>query len=164
MISAQITGIAQTIYRIHTFSPNVRHEVEMELRAIARDLQTHVKRDKLSGQVLKNRSGHLRQGINQRVIVDSQMMTAIVGFDSRALPYGRFWEYGFHGTEEVRSHLRMMKVAWGIPMKEPRQVTVGAFTRKVDQAARSFLRSSLDDMVKEIHERLRAAAARGLAK
>lgn len=77
--------------------------------------------------------------------------------------YAARWEYGFHGTESVRSFQRMQTVAWGRPMREPRQVTVRSFSRNVNINPRPFLAPALNDLkqtiIREIEKAARAAMA-----
>jgi phage gpG-like protein len=158
--STSLTGGAQLVKRINGLSPAMLAEVTREMRSIAVDLQRYVKDHKLSGQVLRNRTGTLRRSINQKVEVRGESVTAIVGTN---VVYGAFWEYGFHGVEQVRAHQRTIDQAFGRPIS-PVSFAVRAHSRNVNQAARSFLRSALADMRQQITNRLRSAVARGVRK
>lgn len=61
------------------------------------------------------------------------------------VPYAALREYGFHGIETVRAHLRMIKEAFGRPIT-PREIAVRSYARRVDVPAHSYLRAALDDM------------------
>ena len=62
--------------------------------------------DKLSGQVLKNRTGTLRRSINQHVEETDTSITGILGADMDIARYARAHEYGFRGTVQVPAHTR----------------------------------------------------------
>ncbi|MGH6980095.1 MAG: hypothetical protein ACREFC_02710, partial [Stellaceae bacterium] len=61
------------------------------------------------------------------------------------VPYAGLREYGFHGTETVRAHLRLIKEAFGRPIA-PREIAVRSYTRRVDYPAHSYLRTALADV------------------
>lgn len=145
----------------HSFLDSMSSKLHERLvRVVERlsiELQAHVKQNKLSGQVLKNRTGTLRRSINRRVTVTPTSVQASVGTNVK---YAKVHEYGFKGTVQVREHLRMIKQAWGRPIEE-REVSVRAHARKVDLPARSFLRSALRDKRAQIVFQL-SEAKRGL--
>lgn len=116
---------------------------------------------KVSGEVLKNRTGTLRRAINFRVEDAGGRIVGTVGIKLR---YAAAHEYGFKGTVTVRAHLRMMKVAWGRPVKEPRKIEVGAHTMKMNLPERSFLRSSLRELRSDIIADMQASVAKAVAK
>ncbi|WP_052507987.1 phage virion morphogenesis protein [Sphingomonas hengshuiensis] len=53
--------------------------------------------------------------------------------------YARRHNDGFDGTEAVASHKRTMRQAFGVALAEPIEVVVGAFSRKANTPARTFL-------------------------
>lgn len=118
-------------------------------------LQGHVKADKLTGQVLHNRTGTLRRSINQKVTRGPTEIKAIVGTN---VSYARPHEFGFQGVVSVREHVRMQRMAWGLPMKDPHQVTVRAHPMKMNIPEKSFLRSALADYRDEIVQEMTKAA------
>lgn len=111
-------------------------------------LQGHVKENKLSGQVLKVKTGRLRRSINQRV--DNDANEGPVGTVGTNVSYARPHELGFSGDVQIRQHLRKIKEAWGKPLEEPIEIVVRAHTRRVDLPARSFLASALADIQPEV--------------
>jgi hypothetical protein len=116
-------------------------------------------RDKLAGWVLFERTHHLHDSVHYEVTAETTEINAEVGTD---VGYGRFWEYGFHGVEQIREHLRRMTVAFGRPVETPRDVLVRAHARHVDEAPRSFARSSFSELWPEMHDDLVASAKGGL--
>ena len=110
-------------------------------------LQGMVKEQKLSGQVLKVRTGNLRRSINQRVDVEEgRGPVGTVGTNEK---YARPHEMGFKGEVQIREHLRTVRQAWGRPI-EPVQVTVKAHTVRVNLPERSFLRSALAEIQSQV--------------
>lgn len=53
--------------------------------------------------------------------------------------YARRHQDGFHGTEQVAKHERVIQEAFGVRLLSPKEVTVGTFTRKANTPARPFL-------------------------
>ena len=118
-------------------------------------------KQKVSGEVLKNRTGTLRRAINFRVEDAGGRIVGTVGIKLR---YAAAHEYGFKGTVTVRAHLRTMKVAWGRPVKQPRKIEVGAHTMKMNLPERSFLRSSLRELRSDIIADMQASVAKAVQK
>lgn len=123
------------------------------IKRLAIELQTKVKDQKLSGQVLNVRTGTLRRSINQRVGVGPRSIEAIVGTN---VAYAGAHEFGFKGVVTIREHLRLQKMAFGKPMT-PRRVTVRSHPARMNMPERKFLRSALDDMRARIVSEIRAA-------
>jgi phage gpG-like protein len=142
VIAGYVIGDAQVIARLKELPQKTQHTLVRAITALAIDLQSKVKSDKLSGQVLKRRTGTLSRSINRQITDTANSVTGQVGTN---IEYAAFHEYGFHGTQQIREHLRQIKQAFGRPI-EPRSVTVAAHSRKVDYPAHSFLRSALHDM------------------
>ncbi len=125
-------------------------------------LQAMVKADKLSGQVLKVRTGNLRRSINQ--IVEEDGERGPVGSVGTNEKYAPPHELGFKGEVQIREHLRTIKTAWGRVLSEPVTATVRASTRKVDLPQRSFLRSALDDIRPEVQPTIAREVIKANAK
>lgn len=162
MITATIIGDAEVKARIEAVLPATRESLRRTVSKLAIDLQRHVVADKLSGQVLKNRTGTLRRSINQHVEESGTSVTGIVGADMNEARYARAHEYGFRGTVEVRVHMRTITQAFGRTLKNPRQVMVQAHPMRMNLAERSYLRSSLRDMRQTILEAFQASLAQAV--
>lgn len=111
-------------------------------------LTAKIKEEKLSGQVLKVRTGNLRRSISYRINEQDGSVTGIVGTN---VEYAPIHEYGFRGTVNVREHIRNMTQAFGIPVA-PIAVLVRAHARQVNMPARSFARSALDELQPQISQ------------
>jgi phage gpG-like protein len=138
----------------------IRAEVRGEIGALALDLGSRTVAQQLSGQTLKRRTGNLARSVAQSPrVVESG--TSVVGLAGTALDYGIAHEFGFTGAVPVKQHLRLVKQAFGRPLKEPKQVTVGAHGRDVKMAAREYLKQTLDALAPTVPDRIGAAVARG---
>lgn len=144
--------------------PFVRHiklkavqEVEKSVTILTLKLLRKVKAEKLSGQVLKNRTGTLRRSINYRVDVGFSSIVGTVGTNKE---YAAAHEYGFDGEVTVKEHLRMIKQAFGQQLKTPKQITVSSHSRHMRLPERSFLRSALRELESEIKTEIQDALKR----
>ena len=104
-------------------------------------LQGLVKTTKLSGQVLKRKTGTLSRSINTKF-----ENNGLVGKVGTNVLYGKVWEYG--GVYQIKAHMRMMKQAFGKPVSDPRLINVQAHAVRFPE--KSFLRSALKDLRPEI--------------
>ena len=123
-------------------------------------VQTGVKEDKLTGQVLHVRTGTLRRSINRKVTQTSAGVFATVGTN---VAYAGAHEYGFDGAVTVKSHTRRAALQMAAKRtqrvgKSEGTINVREFVRHMHMPERSFLRSELRDRSDEIRQSLRAAA------
>jgi phage gpG-like protein len=100
-----------------------------------------VKAEKLSGQVLNVKTGKLRRSINAKF--ENSGNTGTVGTN---LIYAKVHENG--GPIEIGAHMRMMKQAFGKPVKVPREIPISAHIANFPE--KSFLRSALKDLEPKI--------------
>jgi HK97 gp10 family phage protein len=160
MINAVLVGLPELISKISVIPSGVRAALVKKITQLSLDLQANIVRDKLSGQVLGVRTGDLRRSIQQRVESPSNGVFGYV-FSSGDVKYAAFWEFGFHGTEQVRAHQRLTKDS-----DNPKGfLTVGqvkAYSRVVNQEARPFMRPAFADMSDEIRQGMIEAAKEGL--
>lgn len=160
MIQAEVTGDEVVAYRLRRVPEQVKGRVRDTIGRLALKLQRQVMQDKLSGQVLKVRTGTLRRSINQAMLEEGDTIAGIV---STRVKYGKAHEYGFKGPVTVKAHLRTIKQAFGKPLKAPVTVTVKAHTANINLPERSFLRSALKDMAPDVQRSLQAAISKGIA-
>lgn len=131
-------------------------EIEQEMTAISIDLQSYVKANKLSGQILKNRTGNLRRAIDRAVLRSSSGVTATVGVSPNAAKYAGVHEYGGDiNIPAVSGKLMVFTVGGHVRFTMKHR----AFT--VHMPERSFLRSSLAENRAEYLERINLAVAKG---
>jgi len=143
MISAKVIGTQETIARLNRIAPNMREELKKTIDRLAFRLWNKVKAQKLSGQVLKVRTGNLRGGINKSPVRSSgDRIFASVGTNS---VYGRAWEMGF--SRRLGANTR------GGRNFTPSYLAKHPVGTK-QYAPRSFLRSSLAEMTQQIKDEI----------
>jgi phage gpG-like protein len=151
------------VFSLKSAHLRVREAAAATVGRLTLKLLARVKADKLSGQVLKNRTGRLRRSVNAKVDDLGAVVRGQVGTN---VAYAAAHEYGFTGEVTVKGHLRTIKQAFGKALKEPVTFAVPAHARHVTLPERSFLRSALADMTDEIRAEFTtaiAAAAKGVA-
>ncbi|WP_335995828.1 HK97 gp10 family phage protein [Acinetobacter pittii] len=155
MINYHVDGDAKLSATVDRIDAEVRQSIARSTLK----LLIKVKREKLNGQVLNKRTGRLGRSITQKLIELSNGVAGIVGTN---VEYAPPHEYGFKGDVTVKAHLRMIKMAFGKSIS-PKQVSIKTHTRKVDLPEKSFLRSALEEMRKEIKQDLEVSIQRGIA-
>lgn len=174
-IECKVVGAEEVVQRFVFASDRLRQRLKDALNRGAIEVQRKVKEEKLTGQVLNVRTGTLRRSINVALSDGSgDVLQSSVGTN---LKYARFWELGFQGTVNVRSHQRNQKMGQGFKFagsireinsinkkrkSGTQTVNVSAHTRKINQAARPFLRPSLDEKRTRIQELLALAVKGGV--
>ena len=155
MISARVVGDEQALERLRVLPEAVNSRLLGAITRLGIELQQDVQQNKLSGQVLRSRTGSLRSSIDFRIDQSGSTFTATVFTDSR---YAAAQEYGFAGTVSVRASLRRIREAFGRPISE-KTISVRAYDRRMNLPERSFLRFALEDMTPAIHDGVEAALA-----
>ena len=144
MIKAEIVGGDKVLAFMDGIFPRVRTAARQSITRSLFELVAEVKSQKLSGQVLRNRTGRLRRSIHASKVEDTG--GEIAGTVGTNVEYAAVHEYGFSGTVTVKAHMRMITQAWGKQLKNPHQVSVSSHGRQVNLPERSFLRSALKEM------------------
>jgi hypothetical protein len=157
MIRAYQTGQAEVLARLDRINARMQPEMRLGMNRITAKIQNRA-RIKLSGEVLKVRSGKLRRNVERDIQESGQTITGIV---SNPTAYAAAHEYGFHGTVEVREHMRTIKQAFGRPIAQ-QQITVRAHSMKMNLPEASFMRSALRESNEagEIRAEMEAAVER----
>lgn len=153
MITATLVGDAAAAARLRAISDDAASSLARAIARLGIELQRNVQHDKLSGQLIKLRSGSLRSSIALRTEQSGSTVSATVSSDLR---YARAQEHGYAGTVLVRASLRRIKEAFGRPVAE-KTVSVRAYSRRMYLPERSFLRSALEDMTPRIQNAIDAA-------
>ncbi len=157
MIKGTVVGQEGVIARLGRIPPGVRDR----LRAAVKIETLNVVRGsklKVSGPVLKNRTGHLRAGINAQFDETDTSITGSAGINSGKARYPAVHEFG--GTFKIREHLRLLTQVFGKPVEKRRMITVRAHTATYPE--RSYLRSTLRENESRIREALRRAVPEGV--
>jgi hypothetical protein len=153
VITADLIGDEQMLSWLRALPDAVGSGLARAITKLGIDLQRKVQQDKLAGQILMDRTGALQSSIDLRIDRDSSIVAATVFTESE---YAHAQEFGFSGTVSVRGSLRRIREAFGRPIAE-RTISVRPHSRRMDLAARSFLRSALEDMTPEIRDEVEAA-------
>jgi len=151
MISGQVVGDTEVVARLRRFAPNLREELRKAVTASAFNLQAHVVGQKLSGQVLKRKTGALAASIGFEVGEDAEGVQARVGTLKKAVVYARIHEYGGKTAAHVILPKHKKALAFG-----------GRVVKRVNHPGskiteKKFLRGSLDDKKAEFFARIDAA-------
>lgn len=163
-IHGVVKGEKNVLARLGEVTPAVRTQVERTILRIVIDLQSNVVRNKLSGQLLKRRTGTLAASIQHKVVSTSDTITGIAGSrvtSGAPLKYAPPLEDGFNGAVTVKEHLRNVKQAWGKPMQNPRAVLVKAHQAQRNIKARHYMRSTLDENRDRYLEMIDKAVGKG---
>jgi len=155
MIGIELRNGTEALDRVADFPARLNRRVSAVMAALGDSLEDRV-RDRLGGAVLQQRSGRLASAIEANV--ETAADGAAVSVGAPGVPYAAFQEFGFHGSETVRGHLRLIKEAFGRAIT-PRTVAVGTYSRRVDYPAHSYLRAALADTAPDAVARLDQAAA-----
>lgn len=153
MIEVTLPNQEQLANDLNVVRANLLSALKTELTKASFDVSAHVKDQKLSGQVLKVKSGRLRRSINAKPVRETDTgVEALVGTN---VEYARIHEFGFKGSVNVREYMRQSKDKF--------KVRVRAHARKLNLPERSFLRSSLADMRQDIDSRIAAVVGKAIA-
>lgn len=158
-LTASLVGADRLVAGLTAKSASLPKAVQQSVQRGALDLVAHIKENKLNGQVLKVRTGRLRGSINAKFENGSGVFKASVGTN---LKYARIHEYGFQGAVAVKAHQRMMKVAWGKPVKAPHKIDVRAHVINMKMKARPFMQPALNEKRDGILGGIRAALIEAL--
>lgn len=161
MITAELRGAPEVIAKLKRLPTTVRASLAQKVFVLAIMLQTYIRQEKLSGQVLNVISGNLRRSIQQVVINEP---TKVIGrvYSSGDVKYAAIHEYGGKTAAHVIEPKKGEALAFILGGKE-------VFFKRVNHPGsvipeRSFMRSSLKDKTVEIQMGLKEAVVRGLAQ
>ena len=135
MISGKVTKTGK-LPKAKSFSDGVIRVIKI----LTFKLVANIKKDKLSGDPLKVKTGRLRRSINASFTNGGK-----TGRAGTNVNYGAVHELGLQVV--IREHMRTMTHIFGKPV-DPRLIKVSQHTRKFPE--RSFLRSALKEMEPEI--------------
>ena len=154
MLTASLEGFGDLAARFEALPAALQAVVRAKAADLAERLRIHVVDDKLSGQVLRSKTGALAASIGGAVTVDGDQITARV-FSPGDVKYARIQEYGgrtaAHQIVPMKSRV-LAFIAGGGTVFAMRVQHPGSTIPE-----RSYLRSSLADMAGEIASELKAA-------
>lgn len=126
----------------------LRARLTTAVTILSEKLRSYIITGKLSGQVLKRQTGDLARSIQYSVDSSSTSITGTVFSSGHASIYGRIHEYGAVFSRRVT-------MAWGRPVKNPRDVVF-------HYPERSFMRTGLADQRQDIIRTLEQAVREGI--
>ena len=141
MVSADITGDEQVAIRLQNLPNTVRSSLKKAMKDAMIDLRGYVAANKLSGQLLKVRTGTLHRSITQRIEDDA---TSVIGIVGTNVAYAAIHEYG-----------GKIKTRLGTGKGKPK-INGKAY---ITMPEKRFLRGSLVDKTNSIKERLAIAVS-----
>lgn len=161
MLKIEMRGDTEVIAKLNNVPSSLRRELTKEVTALTLRLESRIKRDKLSGQVLNRVTGRLSRSVHS-VMPVAQTPNGVVGSvkQSGDVKYGAIHEFG----GKTPAHVIEPKKADAL------RFTIGGkviFAKRVNHPGsvmpeRSYMRSSLRDMRQQIIDGLRGAAVRGM--
>lgn len=157
MIQGMVVGQEQVIAHLGEVHPRVLSLVRQEVEREAINLLRYVKEQKLTGQMLKNRTGTLRRSINYALSIEDQGLTAVVGTN---LVYAAIHEYGGVTRAHVIEARKKKALAFQVGGQSLVRRSVQHPGSKMPE--RSFLRSSLRENEARIKTAIAAAVSRGV--
>ena len=148
MITAYIVGDTALIAKLNAMPNGLRNGIARAVTRLAIETQRLVQQ-KLSGSVLKVRTGVLRSSINYKVEQSSTSVTATVGTNVK---YAAYQEFGIPHSWEIRP-----KSARALAFELNGKTIFAKRVIHPPLPERSFLRSALKEMEPRITEELERA-------
>lgn len=167
MLNVTLVGDRELIQKLDAMPNKVQAALRKKVTTLAYMLEAKVKREKLSGQVLKVQTGALRASIANEVTSSGTSVQGKV-FSSGDVKYAAIHEFG--GTIQnpggapyivTKDGAQFISKAAAAAMKTPPPVTKPF---SINMPERSFMRSSLADMKQQIIEGMTQAVREGLRK
>lgn len=155
MLKITVSGTDAVDRRFRNMPDSVRRALTTKVLSLVLRLETHIKNDKLSGQVLNTVTGRLKRSIHHQV---SETSTgAIVGsvFSTGDVPYASIHEFGGQTSPHVIVPVKAKALAFMMEGKEVFAKIVHHPGSRIPQ--RSYLRSSLADMRETIRSEIAQA-------
>lgn len=143
---------------LNTIKTNSNANVQSTIQRLVIELTNKVKANKLSGSVLKVRTGRLRNSVHYKT---EKFGNLVVGTVDTNVKYAGVHEYGFNGSVAVKAHMRTIKEAFGKPITS-RSITIGAFSRRMNMPERSFMRTALAEMKDKVYSDIEQAMDRSI--
>lgn len=157
MITGEVIGDKEVVAHLRRFPASLHAELKKAVHASAFNLQAHVVRNKLSGQMLKRKTGALAASIGFEVGEDASGVQARVGTIKKTVVYAAIHEYGGRTAPHIIRPKNKKALAFG-----------GRVVKQVNHPGskmpeRSFLRGSLAEHRQAFFDRVQAAAAKAAA-
>lgn len=156
MLSGQVSGDVELIAKIRNLPNSIRSHLKQAVAASAYSLHRHVLDNKLSGQLLRRKTGTLARSINVELSEQADGFSARVGDLKKAVVYASIHEYGGVTPPHVILPKKKKALAFG-----------GGVYAKVNHPGsrileKRYLRDSLAEQKQEFFARVRAAVSQGI--
>ncbi len=160
MLSISAPDLPKLAAHFDAMPAQVQAALSAKAAQLAQALAAHVTDDKLSGQLLKIRTGSLRASIGSEVALDGDQVAARV-FSAGDVKYAAIQEYG----GRTAPHDIVPQKAKALAFLAGGKTVFARIVHHPGSAIpeRSYLRSALADMAEEIIEELQAAVAAAMA-
>lgn len=150
LIDYQISGAREVVDFFRSAPNHVRQALTREIDRLGIMLLQRAKM-KVSGDVLNVKSGRLRRSIKMTKNRSGDGYSVSVGTN---LEYAAAHEFGFTGNVWVTQHQRLVRKAWGRPVRNPQMHNVWGYDRRMRLPERSFLRSSFNELQPQMSQQL----------
>jgi phage gpG-like protein len=159
MFNVTLQGASEFVERLEQMPAVVQALLRSKVEALAIQLQAHVIRDKLSGQVLGVKTDALRRSIQEVVEASDDSVIGKV-FSAGDVKYAAIHEYG--GTIPAHDIYPSKAQALAFVVGGKTVFAKHVHIPDVKMPERSFLRSALADMAPEISSEMKAAVIQGI--
>jgi phage gpG-like protein len=174
MIRATIVGVGDVVQTLERIPGKIHGRLKDAIEGQASAL-LRLAKEKVSSEVLRNRSGTLRRKLNMEMEAGA---TRIVGKVGIKLSYAAAHEFGFNGNVPVKAHRRRlnlektlveMKDANGASFRKRIDTWTGvaqvkAHRRDMKLPKRSFLRTALEERRRAILDAIAGAVEGGMGQ
>ena len=147
MLKIEIKGTEEVNKRFKSIPSNVKNELLKKVFYLTIMLESYVKNNKLSGQVLHTISGRLKRSIQYSVKSENDFIKGSV-FSSGDVPYAGIHEFGGKTPPHIIVPVKAKALAFAINGKTQFAKIVNHPGSRMP--VRSYLRSSLDDKKSQI--------------
>lgn len=154
MVTVDSVGAEDVLSTLSDMPGAVRTALKVKAAELARRLQAHVVQDKVSGQVLKAKTGALKASIMTAVETDGDAIRIRV-FSSGDVKYAAIQEFGGQTAPHVIVPDKAKALAFMVGGKQVFAKVVHHPGSRLPE--RSYLRSALADMAGQITSELRDA-------
>lgn len=179
IVGGEVQQIGQVVAHVRNLPKPVMERVQRVMALLGSELRVAVQQ-KLSGEVLRVRTGALKASIQSNQVRSATVIEQEVGiFAFGANPqamfnkgfvgaayqrpriYGRAHEFGFDGVVTVRAHMRTITQVFGMPVT-PRQIQIPSYSYHMKLPKRSFLRTALEEFAPHFFEEVAKAVDEGV--
>lgn len=157
MITVELEGVEAAVKRFGKMPESIRKALLAKVTALTLQLEARVKR-KVSGVVLKVRTGRLRRSIHSKFLTDSSMVVGMVA-SSADVRYARIHEYG----GKTAPHVIRAKNGKALAFQMGGKMRFAAYVNHPGSVipARPYMRPSLAEMRPQIEKGLEEAVGAG---